>query len=71
MPPDQRTIIYYLAIAAAVVLAIVALMYYGGVGIASVQHTKRALACFVLAVVAAVVAYFTRPEPRVGYDGRG
>lgn len=70
MPPDQRTLLYYLAIAAAVVLVLAGLMYFAGIGIASMQHTKRAMACIGLAVLAAVVAYFTRPRPQVGYSAR-
>ena len=67
MPPDQRTIIYYLAIAAAVVLVIAGFLYLGGIVIASGQHSKRALACFGLAVLAAAVAYFTRPKAQAAY----
>ncbi len=67
MPPDQRTIIFYLAIAATVVLALVGLLYFGGIVIASGQHTKRGMACIGLAVAAAAVAFFTRPRPQPAY----
>jgi hypothetical protein len=67
MPPDQRTIIFYLAIAAAVVLAVAGLLYFAGIGIASLQHTKRAEACFGLAVLALAVAFFTRPRSQTAY----
>ncbi|HWE60606.1 MAG TPA: hypothetical protein VHB98_02740 [Chloroflexota bacterium] len=45
-------------------------MYFAGIGIASMQHTKRALTCIVLAVLAAAVAFFIRPAPQVGYGHR-
>jgi len=67
MPPEQRTIVQYLAIAATVVLTLVAIMYFGGIVIASGQHTKRALACLVLAAVAAVIAFFTRTQAQPRY----
>ncbi len=67
MPPNQRTILYYLAIAAAVVLVIAGLCYYGGILIASGQHTKRALACLGLAVLAVVLAFLMRPGSQPAY----
>jgi hypothetical protein len=62
MPAQQRQMIFLLAIAAAVVLAVVGLLYYGGhMFYPTGVHKKHAVLSWALAVGALVVANFNRP----------
>jgi hypothetical protein len=55
-----------LAIGVTVIFVIVGILYLAGAVITTGGgHNKRALVCFVVAVVAAIVAYFTRPQAQV------
>jgi hypothetical protein len=61
MGTDQRRMILMLALVAAVVLAIIGVLYLAGDFIPSGKHTKHAILAFALAVGALVVANFNRP----------
>ena len=65
MPAEQRQFVFMLAIGVTVIFVIVGILYLAGAVIATGAHNKRALVCFVVAVVAAIVAYFTRPQAQV------
>jgi len=58
---QQRQLVFMVAGAVAVLLVIIGILYLAGAGVASSSHSRRAEACFVIAVVAAIVAFFTRP----------
>jgi hypothetical protein len=58
---QQRTQIFYGAIALAVIFVIVAILYLLGDSIPSGVHYKHAILAFVLAVGSLVVANFNRP----------
>lgn len=61
MPTDQRQMVFLVACAATVLLVVIGILYLSGTVIATGSHDKRAVACFVLAVVAALIAFATRP----------
>ncbi len=65
MPAEQRQFVFMLAIGVTVIFVIVGILYLAGAVITTGAHNKRALVCFVVAVVAAIVAYFTRPQAQV------
>jgi hypothetical protein len=54
--------VFMVASAAAVLLVIIGILYLAGAVIASSAHDNRAIACFVLAALAVVTAYFMRPQ---------
>ena len=58
---QQRMLMFYGSIAAAVVLAIIGVLYLAGDFIPSGVHDKHAILAFVLAVGALIVANFNRP----------
>jgi hypothetical protein len=62
MTQQQRMLMFYAAIAAAVILAIIGVLYLAGDFVPSGRHVKHALLAFVLAVGALVVANFNRPS---------
>jgi hypothetical protein len=62
MDAQQRRLLFMVASAATVLLVLLGILYLAGAIIATGTHDKRAAACFALAVVAAVVAYVTRPQ---------
>jgi hypothetical protein len=61
MPGTQHRVLSHLAAGLGAPLAIVEGCYLGGVGIAHEQDTPRAVACFVLAALALIVADMLRP----------
>ncbi|HVC83180.1 MAG TPA: hypothetical protein VNL35_22040 [Chloroflexota bacterium] len=62
MPTDQRQMVFLVACAATVLLVVIGILYLSGTVIASGgSHDKRAIVCFVVAVVAALIAFVTRP----------
>jgi hypothetical protein len=62
MTQQQRTLMFYGAIAAAVILAIIGVLYLAGDFVPTGRHVKHALLAFVLAAGALVVANFNRPS---------
>jgi hypothetical protein len=62
MPAQQRHLVFLVASAVTVLLVIIGILYLAGAVIATGAHDKRALVCFVVAAVAAIVAYLTRPQ---------
>ena len=62
MPQQQRTLVFVGANVAAVILAIIAVLYLAGNGpLEPGRHIKHALLFFVLAAGALAVANFNRP----------
>jgi hypothetical protein len=62
MPQQQRPLVFVGAIVAAVILAIIAVLYLAGNGpLDPGRHIKHALLFFVLAAGALAVANFNRP----------
>jgi hypothetical protein len=58
---QQRQLVFMVASAVTVLLVIIGILYLAGAVIATGSHDRRAEACFVIAVVAAIVAFITRP----------
>jgi hypothetical protein len=66
MPAQQRQMVFLLAIAAAIVLVIVGVLYYGGhMFYPTGVHHKHAYLAWALAVGALIVANFNRPSASV------
>jgi hypothetical protein len=61
-PGAQHRLVFYLSLAVAEGLAVAGGCYLGGVGIAGGQDSQRAVACFVLAALAVIVADMLRPR---------
>lgn len=61
MNQQQRQMIFYVGIVAAVVLAIIGVLYLVGDFVPSGRHVKHAILAFILAAGALVVANFNRP----------
>ena len=66
MTSQQRQLVFMVASAVAVLLIVIGILYLAGAVIASGSHDRRAEVCFVIAVVAAIVAFFTRPTTSSG-----
>ncbi len=62
---DQRTRIFFGAIAVAVALVIIGILYIAGHFIPSGVHNKHAILAFVLAAGALIVANFNRPTTAI------
>ena len=62
MTTQQRQLVFLVASAATVLLLVIGILYLAGAVIATGSHDKRAEVCFGIAVVAAIVAFFTRPS---------
>jgi hypothetical protein len=60
MTVQQRRLVFMVASAATILLVTVGILYLAGAVIASAAHDKRAVACFVAAAVAAIIAYTMR-----------
>jgi Co/Zn/Cd efflux system component len=64
MQAQQRQLVFLVSSGAAIILVIIGVLYLAGAIIATGAHDKRAAVCLVLAVVAAVIAVVTRPQPQ-------
>jgi len=53
--------VFLAACAATILLVVIGILYLAGAVIATGAHDKRAVVCFVIAVVAALIAFATRP----------
>ena len=65
MPAQQRQMAFLVASAVTILLVIIGILYLAGTVIATTAHDKRAVACFVLAVIAAIIAYVLRPQATI------
>lgn len=61
MTQQQRSMVFLGSIAAAIILAVIGVLYLAGHFIPSGVHDKHAILAFVLAVGALIVANFNRP----------
>jgi hypothetical protein len=61
MLPLQPGQVFRVACAATVLLLILGILYLAGAVVASGAHDRRAVICFLLAAIAAVIAYIMRP----------
>lgn len=59
---QQRQLVFYVACAVTVLLVLIGALYLAGAVIATGSHDRRAEVCFVVAVVAAIVAVVYRPQ---------